>query len=166
MNRGPGPAPQAPAAPGGHHPARTFRRSAGARLVSAACALLFVAGAVSIGATGGLTPGFFVLAGLSLLSLASLAGAWADRYTLGEAGIEYRNVLLARLGARPRVVPWKEVVQVREHRALRFGRLEPRASALFLVLRSGRRIVLDSLADFDDVLRTVRCYCDPAKTAR
>ena len=147
-------------------PARTFRRSAGARAVSTACALLFVAGAISTGAAGGLTPGFFVLAGLSLLSLANLAGAWADRYTLGETGIEYRNVLLSHLGARPRLVPWSDVVGVREHRGLRFGRLEPRASALFLILRSGRRLVLDSLADFDGVLGAVRRYCDPAKTAQ
>lgn len=141
---------------GGPAPARTFRRSAGARALSTACALLFVAAAISTGAAGGLTAGFFVLAGLSLLGLANLAGAWADRYTLGEAGIEYRNVLLSRLGARPRLVPWSDVVGVREHRGLRFGRLEPRASALFLVLRSGRRMTLDSLADFDAVLGAVR----------
>ena len=141
--------------------ARTFHRAAGARAVSAGCALLFVAGTVSVGATSGVTPGLFVLAGLSLLCLANAAGAWADRYILGEAGIEYSNLLLARLGARPRRVPWEDVVQVREHRALRFGRLEPQASALFLVLRNGRRVVLDSLADFDDVLSAVRRHCGP-----
>ena len=151
---------------GGPAPARTFRRSAGARTVSTACALLFVAAAISTAATGGLTTGFFVLAALSLLGLANLAGAWADRYILGEAGIEYRNVLLSRLGARPRLVPWSDVIGVREHRGLRFGHLEPRASALFLVLRSGRRMTLDSLADFDAVLGTVRQYCSPAKTAQ
>ena len=58
------------------------------------------------------------------------------------------------------------MVGVREHRGLRFGRLEPHASALFLVLRSGRRLALDSLADFDAVLGTVRQYCSPAKTAQ
>ncbi len=156
--------PRQPAAagpPDAPPPARTFHRAAGARAVSAACALVFVAGTISVGATSGVTPGLFVLAGLSLLCLANAAGAWADRYTLDEAGIEYRNLLLARLGARPRLVPWKDIVQVREHRALRFGRLEPQASALFLVLRSGRRVVLDSLADFEDVQNAVRRHCDP-----
>ena len=137
---------------------RTFRRTAGTRLLSAACALLFVAATISVAAASGITAGFFVLSGLSLLSLANALGAWADRYTLGAAGIEYRNTLLALFGARSRLVRWDEVVQVREHRALRLGRLEPRASAVFLVLRSGRRVVLDSLSDFDDVLVAVRRY--------
>lgn len=141
--------------------ARTFRRTAGARVVGAGGALLFVAGAVSVGLTSGMTPGFFVLSGLSLLSLANALGAWADRYTLGPSGVEYRNALLSRFGARPRLVPWEDVVQVREHRSLRFGRIEPRASALFLVLRSGRRLVLDSLQDFDEVLGAVRRYSHP-----
>ncbi len=153
--------PAAAGPPDAPPPARTFHRAAGARAVSACCALLFLGGTVSVGATSGVTPGLFVLAGLSLLCLANAAGAWADRYSLGETGIEYRNLLLARLGARPRLVPWGDVVQVREHRALRFGRLEPDASALFLILRSGRRVVLDSLADFEDVLIAVRRHCDP-----
>lgn len=143
--------------------ARTFHRSAGARAISSACALLFVAAAVSTVAMGGVTPAFFILAGLSLMSLASLLGAWADRYTFGEAGIEYRNVLLARLGARPRLTPWSDVVGVREHRGVRFGRLEPHASALFLALRSGRRLVLDSLADFEAVRGAVRHYAAAAR---
>lgn len=144
------PAPDAPS---------TFRRSAGTRVVSAGCALLFAAGMIAVGVTSGLTAGFLVLSCLTLLSLANALGAWADRYTLGAAGIEYRNTLLAILGARPRMVPWDEVVQVREHRSVRFGRLEPRASALFLVLRSGRRLVLDSLENFDEVLSAVHRHC-------
>jgi hypothetical protein len=143
--------------------ARTFHRSAGSRAVSSACALLFVGAAVSTGATVGVTRAFFILAGLALLSLASLLGAWADRYTVGEEGIEYRNVLLARLGARPRLTPWSDVVAVREHRGLRFGRLEPHASALFLALRSGRRLVLDSLADFEAVRGAVQHHCAAAR---
>jgi len=138
---------------------RTFRRAAGARLASAACLLLFVAGTVSVGATSGLTPGLFVLAGLSILCAANAVGAWADRYTLGKTGIVHRNALLGLVGARPRHVAWEDVVQVHEHRALSFGRLEPRASALFLVLRNGRRLVLDSLADFEEVLSTVHRHC-------
>jgi hypothetical protein len=140
---------------------RTFRRTAGTRIVSAGCAILFVAGAISVGATGGLGTGFLVLSGLSILSLANALGAWADRYTLGASGIEYRNALLGVFGARPRLVPWDEVVEVREHRSLRFGRLEPQASTLFLVLRSGRRVVLDSLQDFDALRSAVHQYCGP-----
>jgi hypothetical protein len=151
---------------GGAGQARTFHRSTGARAISSTCALLFVAGSVSTGAMAGVTPAFFVLAGLSLMSLASLLGAWADRYTLGEAGIEYRNLLLTRLGARPRFIPWSDVVGVREHRGLRFGRLEPHASALFLALRSGRRLVLDSLADFEAVRGAVQHYAAAARGDR
>ncbi len=138
---------------------RTFRRTAGTRILSAGCALLFAAGTLAVGVTSGVTAGFLVLSCLTLLSCANALGAWADRYTLGAAGIEYRNTLLAFLGARPRVISWDDVVQVREHRAVRFGRLEPQASALFLVLRSGRRLVLDSLENFDDVLSAVHRHC-------
>ena len=149
-----------------HRPSasRTFHRSAGSRAVTSACALLFVAGAASAGSVGGVTPAFVVLAGLSLLSLASALGAWADRYTLGESGIEYRNALLARLGARPRLTPWGDVVDVREHRGLRFGRPEPHASALFLALRPGGRLVLDSLADFEAVRAAVHHYVAAARS--
>ncbi len=158
MSAGPPPAIAAPAAPIG---TRTFRRAAGTRAASSACVLLFVAGTASVGATSGITPGLILLAGLSLLCVANAAGAWADRYTLGETGIVHRNALLAIIGARPRHVPWEDVVQVHEHHRLSFGRLEPRASALFLVLRNGRRLVLDSLADFEEVLSTVRRHCGP-----
>jgi len=140
---------------------RTYRRTAGTRIVSAGCAFLFVAGTLSVGATSGLGMGFFVLSGQAILSLANALGAWADRYTLGAAGLEYRNALLALFGARPRLVPWEDVVEVREHRSLRFGRLEPQASALFLVLRSGRRVVLDSLQDFETLKTAIQLYCGP-----
>jgi len=133
---------------------RTFRRTASARVASAGCTVLFVAGAISVGVSSGPTPGLLILSALSLLSLANALGAWADRYTLDDSGITYRNALLQALGAPPRRVAWEDVVQVREHRGRRFGRLDPTAGALFLVLRSGRRVVLDSLQDFD-ALRTV-----------
>ena len=148
---------------GGPGEARTFHRTAGSRAVSSACAVLFVGAAVWTGATEGVTRAFLVLAGLALMSLASFLGAWADRYTVGEEGIEYRNVLLERLGARPRRTPWSDVVAVREHRGLRFGRVEPHASALFLALRSGRRVVLDSLADFEAVRGAVQHHCAAAR---
>src|SRR5439155_3486532 len=151
------PAPGAP---------RTFRRSAGARLLGSAGLLLFSTATGSVAATAGIGSGFFVLLGLALLSLANALGAWADRYTLDASGIEYRNAVLALFGARPRIVRWDDVAQVREHRALRLGRIEPRASAVFLVLRSGRRVVLDSLADFDELLGTVRRHYDADREAR
>jgi len=135
---------------------RTFRRSASSRLLGTGCALLFLAGAVSFASARGAGPGFFVLAGLTLLALANALGAWADRYTFSDSGIEYRNALLGLLGARPRLVPWEDVVEAREHRSLRMGRLEARPSAVFLVLRSGRRFVLDSLDDLDEAIRRVR----------
>jgi hypothetical protein len=138
---------------------RTFRRTLGTRLIGAACAILFVTGAASLAATSGPGPGVYLLGALALLSLANLVTACGDRYTLGEEGIEYGNVLLSRLGVRPRRVAWEEIVGLREHRRLRAGRLEERPSALFLTLRSGRRMVLDSLEDYDEVLRAVRGRC-------
>ena len=135
---------------------RTFRRSSSSRLLGTGCALLFLAGAASFASARGAGHGFFVLAGLTLLALANALGAWADRYTFSASGIEYRNALLGLLGARPRLVLWEDVVEAREHRALRTGRLEARPSAVFLVLRSGRRLVLDSLEDLDEAIRLVR----------
>jgi hypothetical protein len=135
---------------------RVHRRSAGTRALAAGCAILFAAGAVSFWAASGPTAGALVSAALALLALANLVTALADRYTLGEDGIEYRNDLLCRLGRRPRRVAWSEIVAVREHHRLRAGRPELRPSAVFLTLRSGRRLVLDSLEDYDEVLRAVR----------
>ncbi len=135
---------------------RVHRRSGGTRALAASCAALLVAGAASLWAASGPTTGALVSTALALLAIANLVTALADRYTLGEDGIEYRNDLLCRLGRRPRRVAWDEIVGVREHHRLRAGRPEPRPSALFLTLRSGRRLVLDSLEDYDEVLRAVR----------
>jgi len=139
----------------------TFRRTTGSRIASAGCALLFIAGAISVGASSGPTSGLLILSALSLLSLANALGAWADRYTLDASGITYGNALLQIFGAPPRRIAWEEVVQVRENHPLRFGRLDPQAGALFLVLRSGRRVVLDSLQDFDTLRTAVQHYCGP-----
>lgn len=136
--------------------ARTFRRAAGTRILSALCAALFVSGAASMGATAGLTTGTLVVGLLGLLSLANLVTAYADRVTLDASGIECRNLLLSRLGVPPRRASWGEVVHVREHRRFKAGRVEEDPSALFLTLRSGRRLVIDSLEDYDEVLRIVR----------
>ena len=138
---------------------RTFRRAAGTRILSALCAALLVFGTLSMGATSGLTAGTIVLIVLALLALANVVSAYADRFTLGASGLEYGNLVLSRFGVRPRRVPWEEVVRVREHRRFKAGRMEEEPSALFLTLRSGRRVVLDSLEDYDAVLRTVRRCC-------
>ncbi len=141
---------------------RTYGRTAGTRAVGAGCFLLFGGGALSYALTSGATPLFVVLAGLSALSLANLVTAFADRYTLDESGIEYRNVVLSRLGQRPRRVGWDEIVRVREHRRLRAGDPETRPSAIFLTLRSGRRMVLDSIENLEEILLTVRRRCGTA----
>ena len=113
-----------------------------------------------MGAASGPTAWFFVLASLALASLASLISAFADRYTLSETGIEYSNSLLLRLGVRPRRVAWDQVVQVKEPRRPGAGGAEARSGPLFLVLRSGRKMVLDSLQDYDEIRRAVRHHCD------
>jgi hypothetical protein len=142
---------------------RTFRHTPGSRAVSAGCAALFVLGAVSTAAAAGPTPAFFVLAGLALLGAINLVTTWGDRFVLGEEGIESTNALLGRLGQRPRRVPWESVVAVREHRRLRGGRPEGRPSVLFLTPRSGRRVVLDSIEDYDEALALVRRHCAAAR---
>ena len=83
-----------------------------------ACAALFVGVAVSVMLESGLTAGAVVLAVLALLSLFNLAGAYADRYTIGESGIRYENRILTRLGKRPRHLAWADIGRVREHRRL------------------------------------------------
>lgn len=138
---------------------RVYRRSLGTRVLAILCAILFVGAAASYAAAYGLTAWCAALAGMALLSLCNLVTAWADRFVIGAGGIVYRNAILTRLGQRARRVGWDEVVGVREHRRLRAGRPEERPSALFLTLRSGRRMVLDSLEDLDEVLSTVRQRC-------
>src|SRR5207245_3743206 len=119
---------------------RTYRRSLGMRIVSAACAVLFLGGAISLARAAGATAGLLILGALAALSLINLAGAFADRYTLDDEGIEYRNALLALLGRAPRRVAWDEIADVREHHRLRASGGGP-PSALFLTLRSARRLV-------------------------
>lgn len=140
---------------------RTYRRSRGTRFLGAGAAALLVGAAISHVSSAGLRPGLLVIGLLALLSLANLVSAWGDRFTLSEGGIEYRNTLLARCGVRPRRLAWDEIVQVREHRRLSDRGGPPRA--VFLIPRSGRRLVLDALEDYDEVLRTVRSRCAPAQ---
>lgn len=151
--------PHLPPARPSAHAARTYRRSAGTRAVAVVCAVLFGGAATYSITTSGLAPGSVVLTSIALVSLANLVTAWADRFTLGEEGLEYRNLLLERLGRPPRRVAWSDIVGVRGlHRPVPGSASPPPATssrALFLIPRSGRRIVLDSLERHDEVLRTV-----------
>jgi hypothetical protein len=156
---GPGRADPPGAAPAGGGSGRTFRRSLGTRVLSVVCVPVFAGGAVSFAVSSGVTAGFYVLGAAAALSLLNLVTAWADRYTLDDDGIEYRNRLLSPLGLGHRRVAWEDVVRVREHRRLGAGGPEDRPSALLLSVRSGRRMVLDALEDFDEVLRAVRHHC-------
>ena len=136
--------------------ARTYRRSAWTRIVGAGCALLFVGAAASFAASRGSGRGLALLVGLAILSLCNLVTAWADRVTLSDAGIECRNSLLGRFGRRDRRVAWEDVVQVREHRRPGRAAVDGPPSAIVLTLRSGRRLVLDSLEHSEEILDSVR----------
>jgi hypothetical protein len=140
---------------------RTFRRSTSSRVIGSACTLLFAGGAISAAAATGATIAFFVLLGLSGLSLFNLVGVWADRYTLDETGIEQRNALLCRLGVRARRVAWEEIVSVREVFPPRRDRRSGAPTAVFLTRRDGGRLVLDSLERFDDLVATLRRLSRP-----
>jgi hypothetical protein len=145
---------QAPA-PGTGTP-RVHRRTLTTRLVGAAGAALFVGGAIAFAANGRPTAGTLGLAALAVLSLVNLAGAWADRYVFDADGFEHRNALFQKLGLRARRVAWSDVERVWQHRRPLLGAAtSARPTALFLRLRSGRRVVLDSLEDFDEILATV-----------
>ncbi len=122
-------------------------------IVSAA---LFFAGALSYLILSGFGYGFLVIGALTLLSLVNLTTAWGDRIRIDQQGIEQSNVLLALLGAPPRRVAWEEITTIREHRRRSGGRAPGPLRALILIPRSGRRMILDSLERFDEVLGEVR----------
>lgn len=130
-------------------PGRTFRRSLAIRIFSL-LTTLFLTGAVAVRlAAGDLGIGFWVIVALAILSLIGFVGAWGDRVRLDDEGVEVRNVFWSLLRLSGRRLAWRDVIAVREHRRLRPGGGEAPVTALFLVPRSGRRLVLDSLEDFD-----------------
>jgi len=147
----PGPTPRRPpAAP------RVYRRTLTTRIVGAAAAALFVGGAIAMAANGRPTAGAIAMAALAVLSLVNLAGAWADRYVFDDDGFEHRNALFQWLGVQARRVAWVEVERVWQHRRPLLGAAtSSHPTALFLRLRSGRRVVLDSLEDIGEILATV-----------
>jgi hypothetical protein len=128
---------------------RTFRRSLSIRVLSL-LTTLFLAGAVASRLLAReLGPGLWVIASLGVVGLIGVIGAWGDRIRLDDEGVEVRNQLGSLLGLPGRRLAWRDVVAVREHRRPRPGG-EAAVSALFLVPRTGRRLVLDSLVDFEE----------------
>ena len=130
-------------------PGRTFRRSLSIRLLSL-LTTLFLAGAVASRLLAReLGPGLWVIAFLGVVGLIGVVGAWGDRIRLDDDGVEVRNFLWSLLRLPGRRLAWRDVVAVREHRRTRPAGEAP-VSALFLVPRAGRRLVLDSLVDFEE----------------
>ena len=140
---------------GGRAPApRTFRRSLTARLASLTALLLFGAAVVVRLAAGETGTGLAILAGLAVVSLIGVVGAWGDRVTIDADGVAARNALLSVAGRR---LAWNDVVRVQEHRRPGAAATDP-PRALFLVPARGRRLALDSLQDFDEACRLVRLH--------
>ena len=151
-----------PAAPGpgrdgapGRGTARTFRRSLAARIFSLLTALNLCAATATRLAAREPAAGLFVLGLLALLAFAGVASAWGDRVTLDAEGVTISNPALAWIGLKGRSLAWADVASVREHRRPRPAGGEEPVRAVILVPRSGRRVVLDSLQDFDEARRIV-----------
>ena len=137
-------------------PGRTFRRSLSARVVSGTALVLFGLAVATRTASGDFGAGIYVLVALVIVSIVGLLSAWGDRVTIDASGVETRNLLCPRLpGFRTRRLAWSDVLRLQEHRRPGSGPNDlPRA--LFLVPVSGKRLALDSLEDFDQVLALVR----------
>ena len=137
---------------------KIYRRSFGARALSlgslALCSVLEFAHLASGGPL--LSFGGLFLATLVALSLAASLLNLGDRYGIDESGIRYANPLLARLGVLlDRSVAWTEIRSIRAYRGMRFGVREDHPSALFLEVSGGRRFVIDSVEDFDEIHRHI-----------
>jgi len=128
------------------------------RVLSLGSLLLFAVLEVAHLRSGGklLSFGGLLLGSLILLSFAATLLNLGDRYKVDDGGIQYANLLLSRLGlALDRRVAWEEIVSVRPYHSLRFGMREEHPSALFLSLTSGRRFVIDSVENFDEIHRAI-----------
>ena len=146
-----------------HPERRIYRRSLGTRILAVCSAALFVGGALSYLALSAPGPGLVIIGFLTLLSLVNLVTAWGDRFTIDGEGVEHRNLLLARLGVPARRIAWDVVEQVREYRRPSAGRPPGSPRALFMVPRSGRRIVLDSLERYDEIVDAIRSRVPPVQ---
>ena len=139
----------------------TYRRSRETRVLSVGCALLFAILEITHLSTGGspLSGGGLLLVILVVLGVGGVLLNFGDRYRIDDEGVEYSNPLLGRLGVRlGRRVAWSEVTSMRTHRTIRHGVREEKPAALFLHVRSGRRLVLDSLERFDEVVGLVTAH--------
>ena len=139
---------------------RIFRRSLSARAISVIALLMFGLAFAARTAAGDFGAGWFIVLGLTLVSLAGVVSAWGDRVTIGPGGVASRNLLLSRLtgGRGPfaaRHLSWSEILRVQEHRRPGSAPADP-PRALFLVPVKGKRLALDSLEDFDEVVTLVR----------
>ena len=136
--------------------ARTYRRTTGTRILAAACLAILAGSTIATASRIGVSLSCFVLGALSLLAVMNAATAFGDRVTLDDRGIAIANAWLARLGRGPRRVAWEDILSLREHHGLRPGGTDHAPRAIFMEVKSGRRLVIDSLQDFDAVVRTVR----------
>jgi hypothetical protein len=137
---------------------RTFRRSLGARVLSVGCVLFFALMEGYHLGTGGriVSLGGILLGSLLAVSFVAAVLNLGDRIRIDDEGIHYANPLLSRFGLRlDREIAWREVVSYRLHHPIRPGRQETRPEAMFLRLASGRRFVIDSIEDFDEMRRMV-----------
>ena len=144
-----------------HGTARTFRRSLWLRTLGLLTTLLLCAATAARLAAGETGVGFWILLALAVLSLIAAVGAWGDRVRLDADGLEVRNLVWMRLGLAGRRLAWSDVVSVREHRRARPGSGDESVRAIFVMPRAGRRLVLDSLQDFDEARRIIARRCGP-----
>ncbi|MCZ6779941.1 MAG: hypothetical protein O7F16_13395 [Acidobacteria bacterium] len=139
---------------------RIFRRTLGARLLSAAAAALFsclMALTILQPPADGMLGGALVCGLLLLLSLAAVAVNFGDRIVVDATGVRFRNLWRERLRiGGTRLLRWDEVEEVRElQRARRTGTL-PGAGTLVVRTRSGRRYVIDSIEGIEEVAALLR----------
>jgi hypothetical protein len=139
---------------------RIFRRSLSARVISVIALLMFGSALAARTAAGDFGAGWFIVLGLTLVAFAGVVSAWGDRVTIGPHGVESRNLFLSVLaGGRPpfagRALSWRDIVRVQEHRRPGSAPADP-PRALFLVPVKGKRLALDSLEEFDEVVSLVR----------
>jgi len=136
----------------------TYRRSLGIRALSLACLILFTLLGFAHFFSGGrfLSFGGLLLSILFALSLVATLLNLGDRYRIDDQGIQYANPLVARLGlSLDRKVAWPEIVTMRPFRGIRMGVREEKVSALFLTVAGGRRFVIDSVENFEEVQRVI-----------
>jgi hypothetical protein len=125
-----------------------FRRTTGSRVLSAlTCALMglllisfAVGGSPAPRLSWALVTFFLVIA--AWLSIAN----FGDRIVVSSEGVRVVNLYLAPIGFPPRVLAWRDVDGLREHRK----------RALFLYPKKGRALVLDYVHHYEELVRLVQ----------